>query len=124
RTHHRGPHMTPRTATPPPRPSFIARFGPLVAVLAALGLVAVIASTGSEGEADTGASSSGGSTNDQIPITWAEAQESGDTDLEWGDGCDPETGRVELPSHYAPPCVVARDGVEGGATYQGVTADS
>ena len=116
--------MTPRTATPPPRPSFIARFGPLLAVLAALGLVAVIASTGNEGEADTVAASSGGRANDRIPIPWAEAKESGDPDLEWGDNCDPETGRVELPSHYAPPCVVARDGVEGGATYQGVTADS
>ena len=38
--------MTPASLTPPPRPSLIARFGPLAAVLVALGLVAAFASTG------------------------------------------------------------------------------
>ncbi|HEU5082664.1 MAG TPA: hypothetical protein VFU14_04935 [Acidimicrobiales bacterium] len=37
--------------------------------------------------------------------------------------CDPNTGRIAVPSHYAPPCVPAFDGDNGGATYQGVTAD-
>ena len=26
-------------------------------------------------------------------------------DIEWGDGCDTETGRVKIPMHNAPPCV-------------------
>lgn len=38
--------------------------------------------------------------------------------------CDPATGRIKVPSHYAPPCVHAFDGDNGGATYQGVTADT
>ncbi|QXC61281.1 hypothetical protein KSP35_00015 [Aquihabitans sp. G128] len=42
----REPAMTPGTATPPPRASVFARFGPLVAVLVALSLVAGFASTG------------------------------------------------------------------------------
>jgi hypothetical protein len=38
--------------------------------------------------------------------------------------CDPATGRVKIPSIYAPPCVPDFSGDNGGATYQGVTADS
>jgi hypothetical protein len=66
-----------------------------------------------------------GSSASQLPITWTEADEAGTTDsVEWNDGCDPETGRMMLPSNYAPPCVAPRPGVAGGATYQGVTADT
>ncbi|MBA3652855.1 MAG: hypothetical protein H0W70_01525 [Actinobacteria bacterium] len=36
--------------------------------------------------------------------------------------CDPVTGRVKVPSLYAPPCVPPYGGKNGGATYQGVTA--
>ncbi len=105
---HEVPAMTPRTATPPPRASLLARFGPLAAVLVAIGLVAVLASTGREGESvDTaGPSSEVGSSTSQLPITWAEAEEAGTTEsVAWVDGCDPETGRMMLPSNYAPPCV-------------------
>src|SRR4051794_7495139 len=38
--------------------------------------------------------------------------------------CDPATGRVKIPSLYAPPCVPPFNGNNGGATYQGVTATS
>jgi hypothetical protein len=46
-----------------------------------------------------------------------------DGDLPLPDNCDPETGRVKLPSIFAPPCVypVADN---GGATHMGVTATS
>jgi hypothetical protein len=37
--------------------------------------------------------------------------------------CDPNTGRIAVPSHYAPPCVPAFSGDNGGETYRGVTAD-
>jgi hypothetical protein len=36
--------------------------------------------------------------------------------------CDSVTGRVKIPSLYAPPCVPLFAGDNGGATYQGVTA--
>lgn len=119
--------MTPRTATPVPRPSLLARFGPLTAVLVAIGLVAGLASTGRD---DTAVSTAGtesevGSATSQLPITYAEAEEAGTTDdFDWGEACDPETGRVAIPSLYAPPCVVERPGVEGEATTQGVTDDT
>lgn len=38
--------------------------------------------------------------------------------------CDPSTGRIKVPSVYAPPCVPAFSGDNGGATSQGVTADT
>jgi len=41
-----------------------------------------------------------------------------------GPDCDPATGRVKVPSLYAFPCVPAFSGSNGGATYQGVSADS
>jgi hypothetical protein len=117
--------MTPQTVTPPPRPSLLARFGPLTAILVALGLVAALASTGRDEVTTTaGPDSAVGSATSDIPITWEEARKAGNAaDTDFGPKCDPVTGRVKIPSAYAPPCVAARAGVEGGATYQGVTAD-
>lgn len=118
--------MTPRTATPAPRTSVVARFGPLAGVLVAIALVAALASTGREGSTvASGPETEAGSSNDQLPITWTEAKKAGTTATQkWGDDCDTKTGRVKLPSVYAPPCVVTRPGVKGGTTYQGVTADT
>jgi hypothetical protein len=41
-----------------------------------------------------------------------------------GANCDPKTGRIKVPTIYAPPCVPAFSGDNGGSTYQGVTKDS
>lgn len=38
--------------------------------------------------------------------------------------CDAATGRIKVPTIYAPPCVPVFSGDNGGATYQGVTAKS
>ena len=118
--------MTPTTLTPPPRPSLIARFGPLTVVLVALALVAGLASTGRDQVTTTsGPDSEVGSAADEVPLTFEEAQRRGEVaDHDFGPKCDPTTGRVKIPSAYAPPCVAAPEGVEGGATYRGVTADS
>ena len=121
--------MTPPTSTPVPRASALARFGPLTAVLVAIALVAVLASTGRDD--DTVASGPGSSTTvprpeaTDLPISYAEAVEAGTVDdHDWGPQCDPETGRVTLPSNYAPPCLVARPGAPGLNSGQGVTPDS
>ena len=118
--------MTPQTATAPARPSLLARYGPLTAIVVAIGLVAALASTGGDTQAETTASTSEevGSSNDQLPIYFQDVAEEGDTgEYDFGEKCDPETGRVKVPSLYSPPCVAARPGVEGGATSPGVTAD-
>lgn len=38
--------------------------------------------------------------------------------------CDPATGRIAVPSLYAPPCVAAHDGADPGATHRGVSSDT
>ena len=59
------------------------------------------------------------------PMTYADAEAAGTADqTTWVDNCDPETGRITIPSVYAPPCVPAFSGDNGGATSPGVTADS
>src|SRR5690606_23680710 len=40
------------------------------------------------------------------------------------DKCDPETGRVMVPSNYSPPCLVAPPDGPGLNTGQGVTEDT
>jgi hypothetical protein len=118
--------VTPRTSTPPPRASLTARFGPLTVVLVAVALVAVLASTGRADRTEaTTPTSKAGSSDARLPITYAEAKKAGTVDrYEWGAKCDPKTGRVTVPSVYAPPCEVARPGVDGGATSPGVTAST
>jgi len=118
--------MTPRTASPPPRPSLLHRYGPLSIVLVAVVLAGVLASTGeNRGTGRARGDATVGSAEKEIAVSWLEATKTGDIgDLDWGDRCDTTRGRLEIPSVYAPPCAAARPGVEGGATYQGVTADS
>ena len=58
------------------------------------------------------------------PMTPQRAELEGETDVDFGPNCDPATGKVKLPTIYAPPCVVPFAGDNGGATSPGVTADS
>jgi hypothetical protein len=44
--------------------------------------------------------------------------------VEWGSRCDTTRGTVAVPLTYAPPCVEPFHGDNGGATAQGVTADT
>jgi ABC-type branched-subunit amino acid transport system substrate-binding protein len=54
------------------------------------------------------------------PMTPAKAELLGKT-VDFGPNCDVTTGRVKLPTVYAPPCVQPLTGKNGGATSQGVT---
>jgi ABC-type branched-subunit amino acid transport system substrate-binding protein len=58
------------------------------------------------------------------PMTPQKAQLVGKTNVDFGPNCDTTTGRVKIPSVYAPPCVEQFTGNNGGATGQGVTNDS
>lgn len=44
--------------------------------------------------------------------------------VDWGKNCDVERGTVAVPLTYAPPCVEPFSGDNGGATAQGITADT
>ena len=58
------------------------------------------------------------------PLTFDEAKARG-VDVDWGPGCDTSTGKVAVPSGYAPPCVEPwAGGDNGGATAPGVTTDT
>ncbi len=56
-------------------------------------------------------------------MTYDEAQRLG-LDIDFGDRCDPETGRVKVANFFAPECYAPFDGDNGGATATGVTEDS
>ena len=58
-----------------------------------------------------------------FPLSFTQAEEQG-IDVEWGDRCDPETGRLAVPDFFAPECYAPFEGDNGGATAPGVTADS
>jgi Periplasmic binding protein len=55
------------------------------------------------------------------PMTPLKAKLQGKTDIDFGPNCDTTTGRVKIPSVYAPPCVQPFTGKNGGATSEGVT---
>jgi hypothetical protein len=57
------------------------------------------------------------------PMTPQKAQLVGKTNVDFGPNCDTTTGRIKIPSAYAPPCVAPFTGKNGGATSQGVTGD-
>jgi hypothetical protein len=122
------------------RSNRLRRYGPLAVIVVLLLVVAAVVLVGGgdddEGEAASGAgamewSSIGDSEpgapapTGGMPVTYAEADEAGEVDEhEWPDLCDTERGTVALPSVYAPPCVPAFDGDNGGATSPGVTGDA
>ncbi|HXY94848.1 MAG TPA: hypothetical protein VEP49_20465 [Acidimicrobiia bacterium] len=57
----------------------------------------------------------------RLPLTFDEAQAQGKT-VDWGPNCDTKTGKVAVPSGYAPPCVEPwKGGDNGGATAPGIT---
>lgn len=70
------------------------------------------ASGGTTGTGSGGAGTPGG--NEAVPPPPADA----------GANCDPNTGRIKVPTIYAPPCVAAFSGDNGGSTYQGVTDET
>jgi hypothetical protein len=94
------------------------RYGPFVAIVVVVALiVAIFGNTGGGGTKKGTASKTpaGG------PVVF-----STDTKrtVDWGPQCDTSTGRVAVPTLYAPPCVAPFKGDNGGATAPGVTADT
>ncbi len=81
-----------------------------------------VAAAGVSGTAASAAS--GTAKGPRAPLTFDEAKAQG-KDVDWGPNCDTGTGRLAVPSGYAPPCVEPwTDGDNGGATAQGVTKDT
>jgi hypothetical protein len=60
-----------------------------------------------------------------VPVTYAAAAKAGTAgSYSWGPRCDHHTGRLKMPSVYAPPCVPVPTGANGGSTSSGVTGNT
>ena len=57
------------------------------------------------------------------PLSFPDAEEQG-IEVDWGERCNTETGRLAIPDPYAQVCFAPFEGDNGGATDEGVTADS
>ncbi|MGZ4734390.1 MAG: ABC transporter substrate-binding protein [Acidimicrobiia bacterium] len=105
------------------RPSAMKRYGPFIAIVVVIAIVvAVVAIAGGGGDS----SNKKADTNGQIstsggPVT---INDSNRNSIDWGPNCDVKRGTVKMPYTYAAPCVKPFKGNNGGATADGVTADS
>jgi hypothetical protein len=122
---------TGTTTRPWPRVGRLRRMGPALLVVVALVAAGVVATTHRGGAGGPGASKGAatGPSNPAdargLPVTYAEAKKQGRVaDYHWATGCDTSTGRLSLPTVYAPPCVPAFHGSNGGATGPGVTGST
>ncbi|HEY6697773.1 MAG TPA: hypothetical protein VIZ67_06090, partial [Acidimicrobiales bacterium] len=121
-------------AAPPPggRPGWqrlARRYGPIAVVVVLIGAAVLVFGRGGDDDGDDEATDGGAASSQEDlirsgPMTPQRAELEGETDLDFGPNCDPSTGKLKLPTIYAPPCVVPFDGDNGGATSPGVTADS
>jgi hypothetical protein len=93
----------------------------VVSVLVVAGLLA--ASAGASPASDEADAQKNEALVKSGPMTTLKAKLQGKTDIDFGPNCDLTTGRVKIPSVYAPPCVQPYTGKSAGATSDGVTGD-
>ncbi len=111
---------------PWPRVSRLRIAAPVVLIVAALVAAGITAtaheSTTNGATTTTSAGSATPSARSSVPLTYAAAAKLGKTGAyDWGSECDHKTGRLKMPTVFAPPCVPVPSGSNGGATSSGVT---
>src|SRR5215203_5943111 len=124
----KGAGQTPKS----PTPSWVTtakRYGPIAAIVVLIAGAVIIFGGGDD---DGGDGDGGSGTDTEVasgeelilsgPMTPERAELEG-VEVDFGDGCDLETGRIKMPSVYAAPCVEPFEGDNGGDTSAGVTAD-
>lgn len=114
------------SSTPPARP-FLRRYGPLIAILAALGVVAgvVVATRGGSPTSGSATKTAASAAQPAGVLSWSQAKAEGKTkSIDWGSRCNTATGTLAYPSYFAGQCYAPFKGSNGGATYQGVTGNS
>ena len=105
-------------APPPPAAPLVRRYAPALVVVVALVALGIVGSA-IRGPASTTSVDTAGTTN--LPITPQRAAAE-HRQVDFGPTCDTATGRIRVPSVYAPPCVPPFSADNGGATAPGVTA--
>ncbi len=105
------------------RPSALKRYGPFIAIIVVIAIVVgvLVVTGGSDDTKDKKADNSADVKTSGGPVM---INDSNRDSIDWGPNCDPEVGKVKIPLTYAAPCVKPFKGDNGGATAQGVTADS
>ncbi|MGH9306472.1 MAG: hypothetical protein ACRD0I_06265 [Acidimicrobiales bacterium] len=113
--------MQPMTEpTVPRRQGTWRRYLPVVVVVVVAAVVAgVLAGSGGKSNKPHNAATAASSG----PMTPARAKSEGKS-VNFGSNCDPRTGRIKVPTIYAPPCVAPMTGGNGGTTSPGVTGDT
>jgi hypothetical protein len=113
-------------APPPPvrRSNPLKRYAPFLAIALVIVVIAVfLGGRGNDKSNDKSKSSGTGGSKSELPVTYAQAQATGQTgDYTWQKSCDPKTGKIAIPIREAAPCVPAFHGDNGGATAPGVTS--
>ncbi len=115
---------------PRPRRSPWVRYAPIIVIVVIAAIVAVAVAVGSkdDNKKKNTVSVSGGTSKsgaNGVPLFYNDAKAQGTLDkYTWQDNCDTTTGRVAIPITEPPPCVPKATGDNGGATYDGVTADT
>jgi hypothetical protein len=113
---------TNRRSTGGSKPSALKRYGPLLAVVVVIAVaVVVFLVVGGGDDDDSTTPTTGGGSAGSGPVL---INDSNRDSIDWGKTCDVERGRLAIPLTWSPPCVEPFDGDNGGATAQGVTADS
>ena len=112
------------------------RWGPIIAIVVVAAIVAALVIMGGGDDEESGDGGDSGpdeeatdvtnADGDPIyPFSWADGEAAGLTDeLDWGDRCDTDLGTIAIPDVSAAPCYLPFEGDNGGATEEGVTADT
>ena len=131
--------MQPASDQPREGSTALRRYGPIAAIAIAIAAIIAFVALGgddSDDETTAGEDPAGEPTDDTTdvtsadgevtyPLSFSAAEEAGIAgDLDWGERCDTERGQVAIPSHFAAECYLPFQGDNGGATDDGVTADS
>jgi hypothetical protein len=109
--------MQPSAPERPGPNRLLRRYAPVIAVVVVVAIIAVVLSTRGGGSGKTNVTTKPAANGE--PALFDPKSKT-----DWGPNCDTHTGRVAVPLLYAPPCVPAFKGSNGGITAPGVTNDT
>ena len=131
--------MQPATDQPNEGSNALRRWGPIGAIVVVIAVIAAVVLIGGNDDNDSNTATEQSTTSTSAdssgttaaagevtyPLSYSAAKAAGTAgDLDWGDRCDTDRGQLAMPNYFAAECYLPFEGDNGGATDQGVTADS